>query len=378
MIDNLYFMKRREEGNGGCDNSQEKNSPMVRTNTADAQALSPNADTPLATSIPPTLYASLLGWASSGFPRSSRQRTVTFARIALGAFTVAMAAVFIYFIVFQTSTGSGSSNDGGGGGGGGGPVDGCYNARGDVFLLFGSLAMGVNRTSEQCKAVLELAATFGFSVAVGMICKQNTTFTYPDLPQSLSFSQNLLRRRQQFSTTISASSTTSTINTTSTTNTSALFVPNSPIQANTSTSTSTPVGFNASIAPSFLTALFCDANTVFAIQIVNPPLSLNQVPSGPLSKLRNMRQFTALNAFYGDSILEHLLGLLQYSKYFKELNMNGFLQYQNVSMRVLNGSIPELPPLLADINSLIDMVYLGNNNLSGPFPFTLSDSMAQV
>ncbi|KAJ3234203.1 hypothetical protein HDU81_001644 [Chytriomyces hyalinus] len=176
----------------------------------------------------------------------------------------------------------------------------------------------VNQSSAQCQGVKQLAAQLGFLVTPTSACSKNTTFTAGE--------------------TVASSSETARSN------------------------------------PTF-TALFCNEYTVAIISISNPPNPLASIPP-ILKEFRDLFLFHASNVFYGDRILLPLFSLLETPKYFRSLDLTGSYTYQNVSMRILNGTIPDLPEKWARPDGVFQELLLANNNLTGGLPISVSDSLA--
>ncbi|KAJ3069333.1 hypothetical protein HDU98_007620 [Podochytrium sp. JEL0797] len=123
---------------------------------------------------------------------------------------------------------------------------------------------------------------------------------------------------------------------------------------------------------SFLTAGFCDTNTIYLVSVHNPPVSLNAVPDA-MANLTNLWGLGMHNALYGNNVLAPLLNVLGNSKFFTVLNMTGNSNLMNVSTRVVSGSIPQIPMSLQQ--PFFNNLFVANNNLSGTFPDSMADTL---
>ncbi|KAJ3073917.1 hypothetical protein HDU98_000304 [Podochytrium sp. JEL0797] len=128
---------------------------------------------------------------------------------------------------------------------------------------------------------------------------------------------------------------------------------------------------NPADASSFMTAMFCDKNTVYSLSVQNPPTPLAQIPM-PFLSLINLARVGFGGAIYGDSILSPLLTSLQIPRYFQILNVTGSAS----PTRILNGTIPPLPAVLASRTGYFYSFAATNQNLSGPIPSSYADSLA--
>ncbi|KAJ3069329.1 hypothetical protein HDU98_007616 [Podochytrium sp. JEL0797] len=122
---------------------------------------------------------------------------------------------------------------------------------------------------------------------------------------------------------------------------------------------------------SFMTAMFCDVNAVYSLNVHNPPTPIAQVPM-PFMALVDLALVGFHDAVYGDSILNTLLESLQNPTYFQILNVTASAS----ATKVLNGTMPPLPPGLARKTSFFSSFGATNQNLSGPIPPNYADSLA--
>ncbi|ORY40992.1 hypothetical protein BCR33DRAFT_767745 [Rhizoclosmatium globosum] len=133
---------------------------------------------------------------------------------------------------------------------------------------------------------------------------------------------------------------------------------------------------NPSDSTSVFQALFCDPNTVVGVEVQNPPTPLNSVPS-VIASLASLSVLRLSNALYGSSILQSLFGAVSNATYFSILDLGGNPALSKNTERVLSGFIPELTPELYASPYFI-YIFLENNNFSGSFPNSMSDTMAKV
>ncbi|KAJ3072586.1 hypothetical protein HDU98_003360 [Podochytrium sp. JEL0797] len=188
-------------------------------------------------------------------------------------------------------------------------LDGCYDSQGNAVSLFASSRQPVNQSSVQCRALIDLATTFGFS-NTSIICTQTTTITTPFAPTS------------------------------------------------------------------FITARFCDPNTLAVLTVSDPPTSQSQIPPA-LALLSNLQSLTLTNAMFGAQILAPLLGLLQTPKYFQNLNLTGSPILAATPNRLLTGPLPPIPTLLQS-SPFFTTLLLASNNFSGPLPPSYADSFTTL
>ncbi|KAI8612604.1 hypothetical protein BC830DRAFT_547269 [Chytriomyces sp. MP71] len=146
-----------------------------------------------------------------------------------------------------------------------------------------------------------------------------------------------------------------------------------PLNANQNCSQNTTV-WNGNDSTSMISAQFCNEETVYSLEIQNPPVSMAAIPS-ELSTMPNISFLAIGNALYGDNILTPLFSVLQSAKYFQILNLTGSTENHLNATRVLNGSIPELPAALSSPKAYFIEFWIANNNISGSFPLTLADNM---
>ncbi|TPX75318.1 hypothetical protein CcCBS67573_g03432 [Chytriomyces confervae] len=256
-------------------------------------------------------------WANRSVETSSRNVFLT--RLGLAIFISLIIGLIAYLVVFRNNVEDTWRNARSGNSGSRGLPDGCYNAAGVPMNIFLNPDLpSVNQSSAQCQGVKQLALELGFLVTPASACSKNTTFTAGDI----------------------VASTLETAH------------PN----------------------PTF-TALFCNENTVAIISISNPPNPLSSIPP-TLREFRDLFLFHASNVFYGDRILQPLFSVLDTPKYFRSLDLSGSHTYQNVSTRILNGTIPDLPEKWAKPDGVFQELLLANNNLSGGLPISVSDSLA--
>ncbi|KAJ3097550.1 hypothetical protein HK100_005316 [Physocladia obscura] len=119
----------------------------------------------------------------------------------------------------------------------------------------------------------------------------------------------------------------------------------------------------------FPSATSCSQN-VFAVH--NPPKSLGSVPS-PLINLTNLAGLGIHNALYGNSILESLFAVIQVPRYFTALNISGVIDSPSAT-RVINGTLPSLPNVLASQTAFFTTMSVSNNNLTGSIPANYADN----
>ncbi|KAJ3069328.1 hypothetical protein HDU98_007615 [Podochytrium sp. JEL0797] len=120
-----------------------------------------------------------------------------------------------------------------------------------------------------------------------------------------------------------------------------------------------------------MTAMFCDVNTVYSLNVHNPPTPIAQVPM-PFMARADLALVGFHDAVYGDSILNTLLESLQNPTYFQILNVTASAS----ATKVLNGTMPPLPPGLARKTIFFTSFGATNQNLSGPIPPNYADSLA--
>ncbi|KAJ3073914.1 hypothetical protein HDU98_000301 [Podochytrium sp. JEL0797] len=121
---------------------------------------------------------------------------------------------------------------------------------------------------------------------------------------------------------------------------------------------------------SFITAKFCDANTIYLVDVHKPPVSFATIPPA-FAHLTNLWSLGMHNAVYGPSVLNQVLNALVPSVNIAILNMTGTLEFMNDSTRVLSGSIPAMP--VTPSWQFVSHLYLANNNLSGTIPPLVAD-----
>ncbi|KAJ3389536.1 hypothetical protein HDU84_008647 [Entophlyctis sp. JEL0112] len=123
---------------------------------------------------------------------------------------------------------------------------------------------------------------------------------------------------------------------------------------------------------SYISALFCNPNTIYSLTVRHPPVVLSSVPSA-LMTLQNLSSLSMDNAIAGSTVLSPLFAVLNSITYFMSLNLTSSVGVN--SSTLLSGSIPELPKHMADPAGYFTFLYVANNNLNGSIPPSLSDSV---
>ncbi|KAI9328221.1 hypothetical protein BDR26DRAFT_60659 [Obelidium mucronatum] len=129
---------------------------------------------------------------------------------------------------------------------------------------------------------------------------------------------------------------------------------------------------------SFISAQFCNMDFVFRLTVQNPPSPLSQVPES-IASLTSLEIARFHNAFYGPKAFDPLLSSFQNAKFFKALNVTGSPdpKISKDPSRVLSGSIPAIPPVLA-ASTYFTRMGLSNNNFSGMLPGNYGDALLQL
>ncbi|KAI8837403.1 hypothetical protein BJ741DRAFT_603388 [Chytriomyces cf. hyalinus JEL632] len=126
---------------------------------------------------------------------------------------------------------------------------------------------------------------------------------------------------------------------------------------------------------SYLAASFCDVNTVYNLTVTNPPRPSTQLPAS-LPSFPNLAVLEFHNALAGSNILAPLIQWIETPKYLRILDLSGSIANQKTASKLLTGPIPEFSYNAIRRDGLLSLIDLQNNNLTGPVPASLGDTMA--